>query len=113
MGAFFGAIPAVLTAPLFAVALGQRPPAPAPLAVTHVSIIDTQGGPTLRDRTVVIRNGRIDRIDSATASPPRDARVLEGRGKFLIPGLWDMHVHLSYVQAGAGGVRASSAPARC
>ena len=101
MGAFFGAIPAVLTAPLFAVALGQRPPAPAPLAVTHVSIIDTQGGPTLRDRTVVIRNGRIDRIDSATASPPRDARVLEGRGKFLIPGLWDMHVHLSYVQAGA------------
>ena len=82
-------------------ATDPQSPAPPPLAITHVSIIDTEGDSTRRDRTVVIRNGRIDRIDPATAPPPKGARVLEGRGKFLIPGLWDMHVHLSYVREGA------------
>lgn len=101
MMAGIGAISAALTASLVAVGFSPKLPAPAPLAITHVSIVDTRGGPTLKDRTLVIRDGRIDRIDPASVPPPRDARVLEGRGKFVIPGLWDMHVHLSYVQAGA------------
>ena len=49
------------------------------------------------DRTVVISG---DRIASITSSPPPEgARAIDGRGKFLIPGLCDMHVHLAGVTA--------------
>ena len=76
--------------------------APGSLAITGVTIIDVTGGATRRSMTVVIRDGRIAEI----APGGRDAagkgvRVVEGRGKFLIPGLWDMHVHLSWSTASA------------
>lgn len=66
-----------------------------PLAFTHVTVIDTQAGRARPDMTVVVSG---DRIASVGPSPsvklPRGAHVVEGRGKFLIPGLWDMHVHM-------------------
>src|SRR5207245_1786154 len=46
-----------------------------------------------------IRDGRIAEIGNA--APPPDATVIDGRGKFLIPGLWDMHVHLSWTTSSA------------
>jgi imidazolonepropionase-like amidohydrolase len=63
--------------------------------ITHVTVIDTTGGPLLRDVSVVIRDGRIADV-GANIEIPKDAQVIDGRGKFLIPGLWDMHVHLSW-----------------
>ena len=69
------------------------------LAITHVTVIDTTGGASLRDVTVAIREGRIVSIDHAPA--PKGATVVDGRGKFLIPGLWDMHVHLSWTTSSA------------
>lgn len=69
----------------------------ATIAITHTTVIDVVGGRRLPDRTVVVRDGRIASI--GIGAVPRDARVVEGRGKFLIPGLWDMHAHL-----GADGV---------
>ena len=63
--------------------------------ITHVTVIDTTGGPPLRDVSVVIRDGRIADI-GPNIEIPKDAQVIDGRGKFLIPGLWDMHVHLSW-----------------
>jgi hypothetical protein len=43
----------------------------------------------------VIRGNRISEIGTASAvTPPAAAQIVDGRGKFLIPGLWDMHVHL-------------------
>lgn len=62
------------------------------LTIVHVTVIDTIGGSALPDHTVTIRDGRITAVEPTTAIPD-DA--LDGRGKFLIPGLWDMHVHLS------------------
>ncbi len=69
------------------------------LAITHVTIIDTTGGPPQSDMTVVIRDGRIATIDKN--APPKGAQLFDGRGKFLIPGLWDMHVHLSWTTSSA------------
>jgi imidazolonepropionase-like amidohydrolase len=86
------------------------------LAFTHVTVIDGGSSVPRADRTVVVR-GRHVVADgpSADTRVPADARVVEGRGKFLIPGLWDMHVHsvvpgghdvLSlYVKNGVTGVR--------
>jgi len=66
----------------------------APLVLAHVTIIDVAGGPSKPDMTVVMRGDRISEIGKAgeILSPP-DATVVDASGKFLIPGLWDMHVH--------------------
>jgi hypothetical protein len=63
-----------------------------PLAITHTTVIDVVSGRRLPDRTVVVRDGRI--VGVGTAPPPAGALIVDGRGKFLIPGLWDMHAHL-------------------
>ena len=68
------------------------------LAITHVTVINTTG-PIVRDATVVISDGRIASIGSA--GPPPSAEIVDGRGKFVIPGLWDMHVHLSWSTSSA------------
>ena len=66
----------------------------APIAFTHVSLIDVTGGPTRRDTTVLINGDRISAIgESAKLSVPAGAKVVDATGRFLIPGLWDMHVH--------------------
>lgn len=70
---------------------GRRQP---PIAITHVSVIDVVSGTTRPDNTVIIAGNRIVYAGPAgSADVPGDARVLDGEGKFLIPGLWDMHVH--------------------
>ena len=78
--------------------LWQSPPQTAPkvLAFAHVTVINATGAPALPDRTVVITGNRIAAIDPASeAAVPKDARLIDASGKFLIPGLWDMHVHWS------------------
>ena len=58
----------------------------------HVAVLPmTENGVVVRDATVVIEN---ERITSLTGPGPRGARRINGRGKWLIPGLMDMHVHL-------------------
>ena len=79
-----------------AIAAAQQTTVPAPLAITHVTVIDTRGGPSQTDMTVVIREGRISGVAGAGGEVPVGASVVEGRGRFLMPGLWDMHVHLSW-----------------
>ena len=72
-----------------------------PLVITDVSVIDTRLGTTTPDMTVVILENRIVNVGSLTDSVPEVAEVVNGRGKFLMPGLWDMHVHLSYARESA------------
>ena len=68
--------------------------AESPIAIIHVTVIDTETGGEDHDRTVVISDGRILSVrDSKTSRVPPGARVMDATGKFLIPGLWDMHVH--------------------
>jgi len=65
-----------------------------PLVLTHVAVIDTTGGPTKLDMTVVITGDRITELGPTNrVTVPRDAQIVDATGKFLIPGLWDMHVH--------------------
>jgi len=64
------------------------------LVLTHVTIIDGTGTPEQPNKTVLIKNDSIVNIDQANKIPvPDGAQVIDGTGKFLIPGLWDMHVH--------------------
>jgi hypothetical protein len=60
----------------------------------HVNVINATGNPLQPDMTVVIEGQRITAVGKdASAQIPKDARIIEARGKYLIPGLWDMHVH--------------------
>jgi imidazolonepropionase-like amidohydrolase len=62
-----------------------------------VNVIDVTGGPTRTDMTVVVRGNRIASAGAADSIvTPADAAVIDGRGKYLIPGLWDMHVHAAW-----------------
>jgi cytosine/adenosine deaminase-related metal-dependent hydrolase len=64
------------------------------IAITHVSVIDVVSGATHADNTVMLTGKRISYAGPADAATiPPGATVIDGRGKFLIPGLWDMHVH--------------------
>jgi imidazolonepropionase-like amidohydrolase len=68
---------------------------PRPLAFTHVNIIDMTGAKPRLDMTLIIVGNRIARIGKARkVRVPRDAEVVNAAGRYLIPGLWDMHVHL-------------------
>src|SRR5665213_482969 len=70
-------------------------PGQAAIAIQDVTVIDIATASAHPHRTVVIDGGRIASVGSTT---PAGARIVNGRGRFLIPGLWDMHVHLWYEQ---------------
>jgi imidazolonepropionase-like amidohydrolase len=76
-------------------------------------VVDVVAGRIVPDTTVVVTG---DTITSVTQHgiPPDSARVIDGRGKFLIPGLWDMHAHIEgnerawlplYIANGVTGIR--------
>lgn len=66
------------------------------LAITHVTIIDMTDAAPLADQTVVIEKQRIAAIGpSSSVAIPRGAQIVDARGKFVIPGLTDMHIHLT------------------
>jgi hypothetical protein len=78
-----------------ALLLTQAPTTRASLAIAHVTVIDTANGSARRDMTVVLGGNRIMSMgESGTVELPPTISLVDGRGKFLIPGLWDMHVHL-------------------
>jgi len=73
-----------------------RPGGKTALAITHVTVIDCTGAPARPDSTVLVAAGHIAAVGpSADVEALADARIVDGRGKFLIPGLWDMHGHLT------------------
>lgn len=70
--------------------------ASASLAITPVAVIDVEDGVARPDRTVVVEGKRITAVGAAASvGIPSGARVIDGTGKYLIPGLWDMHAHAS------------------
>jgi hypothetical protein len=112
---------------LFRICLGlsafslSLPAATNVVLIRHVNVVDTAEGRVLPDRFVLIAGNQIERVETTPLRAPRGAVVIEGARKYLMPGLWDMHVHLwyrenlfpLYLAAGITGVRdMGSDPAR-
>jgi imidazolonepropionase-like amidohydrolase len=73
--------------------LAIAPLAAQVVAITHVTVVHPTAPPA-RDMTVIIRDGIITAVAPSRRTPlPHAATVVSARGKYLIPGLWDMHVH--------------------
>ena len=71
----------------------QKPPENI-LAISDVTVIDATGAPAKPNMTVIITGDQITRIaKTGEVAIPKNAQVVDAKGKFLIPGLWDMHVH--------------------
>jgi len=91
-------------------------PARAPIVIRHVTVVDGASPEARVDQTVVIRGNRVVTVGpAASVRTPWHARIIEGRDRYLIPGLWDMHVHTTmpggadvlplYIANGVTGVR--------
>ncbi len=69
---------------------------PETIAITHVTVIDATGEAPKADFTVIIEGQRISAVGPSSSTPiPHGAKIVDGSGKFLIPGLADMHIHLT------------------
>jgi len=80
--------------------------------ITHVTVVDVATGTELKDRTVALQGGRIVSVSVSDSNAPAQGSVIDAHGGFLIPGLWDMHVHIQdledlplYIANGVTGVR--------
>lgn len=67
-----------------------------PIAILHTRLIDGLGGPPVEDAAVILQGNKITYAGPASgAKIPQGAQVLEAKGKTVMPGLADMHVHLT------------------
>src|ERR1700691_4023036 len=79
-------------------------PASAPIAISHVTLINPATSAVEHDATVIIEGDHIGTVlIGAMVKMPGNTRLIDGHGKFLIPGLWDMHVHSAFGDWFPGG----------
>jgi imidazolonepropionase-like amidohydrolase len=86
------------------VSTAQNKPAPASIVITHATVINPGTSSVHANRTVVITGDHITSVsDAAKFQSPKNARVIDAAGQYLIPGLWDMHVHSAFGDWFPGG----------
>lgn len=66
-----------------------------PTIIDHVTLIDGTGRPPRHDQSVVVDKGRFQLVGPSILAQGLSGRRLDGRGKYLIPGLMDIHIHLA------------------
>lgn len=88
-------------------------PQTQPLVITRVNLVDVVDGRVVPNTTVTISGTTITSV-APNGTTPANARVVDGQGQFVIPGLWDMHAHMEasgepwlplYVANGVTGIR--------
>ena len=106
--------------PVLLILLAMSAQGSSPVAIRDVTLIDGTGA-IRKHVTIVVEGTRISAIQPASAPLPAGAHIEEGAGKFVIPGLWDMHAHLGdatstepalemFLAAGVTGVRDMGSP---
>jgi imidazolonepropionase-like amidohydrolase len=86
-------------AALAELARATQPVGPDRFALVGATLIDGNGGPPVRDATVVVERGRIIAAGGKAKVPDGFPRI-DARGKTVLPGLWDMHAHYEQVEWG-------------
>ncbi len=78
-------------------AVAQKPMPEATVAINDVTVVDVRTGALLADQTVILERNHIASVGPRKSTKnPKGATSVNGKGYFLIPGLWDMHVHLVF-----------------
>ncbi len=86
-------------------AAAARPmPGEPGVTVIHAgTLLDRPGRAPRRNASILIRDGRIERVEDGFMTPPAGARLIDLRDRFVLPGLIDSHVHLQSDRAGNEG----------
>lgn len=81
---------------------GVVPGAPD-LVIRHINVVDVEAGGLLHDQLIAITDGRIVAVlpDQGNWDPSRETRVIDGTGRYALPGLWDMHAHVCWSDTNA------------
>ncbi|OON69462.1 amidohydrolase family protein [Hymenobacter sp. CRA2] len=85
--------PAFLLPLLLVGCAGRHSAQPYDLVISHANVVDVESGQVRADQTLCIRQGRIERVGKSTGQPNAATQTIDAQGRYLIPGLWDMHVH--------------------
>ncbi len=81
-----------------------------PILFKQANVVDVENKKLLKAHDVLVSNNKIQKI-AKRVTPPKNTKIIDASGKTLIPGLWDMHGHLSktegfnYLAAGVTSVR--------
>src|SRR4029077_17091529 len=71
------------------------------IALVGGTLVDGTGKPAIPDAVVLVKDGRIVRAGpSSEVQIPKNAQLIDARGKTILPGLWDMHAHFEQVEWG-------------
>src|SRR5947207_2695128 len=79
------------------VAFLAQPAPDRPIVFWNASVIDLDAGSTVAGMAVRVERGRIASVEPISSAKPRNAAIVDAEGKYLLPGLWDSHVHLTKV----------------
>ena len=89
------AVPTSVTRSVHEIDAIAAPPVSATTAIVGATVIDGRCGPVLRDAVVLVRGSRIVAVGSRAATViPVGAKIIDGSGRTLVPGLIDAHFHL-------------------
>ena len=86
--------------------------APPSLVLTHANVIDGTSERVIEDATVVVSDGKIERIEPGPFSPPTGAEIIDLDGRYLLPGLIDAHTHISSLGAARRALESGVTTAR-
>lgn len=73
-----------------------------PVALVGATVVDATGAPPITNATVLVEHGRITAIGNAAMRLASNVQVVDAKGKTILPGLWDMHAHLTQVERAPG-----------
>ncbi len=63
------------------------------ILIKHCNIVDVITGKIIPNRNVLVQNGKIISIDSFISTIPKNVKIINAEGQYLMPSLWDMHIH--------------------
>lgn len=92
---FFLKVLLIVLLPTLLVAQVQKAAQTPSIVFTDVTVVDVTGAPSKSGMTVIVTGKQISAVgQTGRIRLPKNAQVVNAKGKFLIPGLWDMHVHI-------------------
>lgn len=83
------------------------------LVITHANLVDGVSAAPLSDATVIVRDGRIESVVSGKPELPAGAKVLDLKGRWLLPGFVDVHAHLADMGAARRALASGATTVRC
>ena len=96
------AFAALLVYPWTAFSMAAQSATLAAVVIRHVNVIDVKNEALLKDQDVVLSGDRIVSVEPSEETRIHGPSVIiDGRGKYLIPGFWDCHIHLSWTTSSA------------